>query len=62
MLRTGTTGNDVKRAVTSYDVMHSPGPRVMSLICFTKCYVFCMWCCDLPTRSLRIPAMTLGTL
>ena len=31
MLKAGATGTDMNR--TSYEVIHSTGPRVMSLIC-----------------------------
>ena len=48
MLRAGLTDTNVKSAVTSYDVRHSPGPSVMFFICSVKSCVFCIWSWDLP--------------
>ena len=42
--------------------MHSPGPTVIFLISSTKCCVLCMWCCDLSTKGLRMPVISLATL
>ena len=53
-----TTGADVKKVWTSYDVMNYQCPSVMSLMLSTKCCVFCMWYCDVPTRGFRMPFIT----
>ena len=45
MLSAVVTTTDMKSAVTSYDVMHSPGSSVMFLIFSVKSCVFYMWCC-----------------
>ena len=36
MFRAMATGTEVNKAVTSYDVMPSPSPSVVSLICSIK--------------------------
>ena len=40
MSRAGFTGTDVNRALTSYEVMHTPFCNWMDLACSTKCCVF----------------------
>ena len=46
----GSTGTDVKRALTSNDVMVSPGCNLTCFMCSTKCCVF-RWCEDWPTKG-----------
>ena len=65
MVMAGSTGTDVKRVFTSYDVIHSPCPSMMYLIWSTKFWMFLMWCGECPstglmmlTSSLAIPYMT----
>ena len=57
----GSIGIEVHRAVTSYELRHSPGNNVTLLACSTKSCVLWMWCGDLPMRGLRILVSTLAT-
>ena len=57
----GWTGTEVKSALTSKDVMTSPGCSFLSCICWMKCWVFLRWCGDLPTRGLMICESSLAT-
>ena len=36
----GSTGTEVNRALTSKDVITSPGSNLLEWICWTKCWVF----------------------
>ena len=46
MLIEGSTGTDVKRALTLYDVVSSHCSSFTFCICCTKCWVFSRWCGD----------------
>ena len=61
ILRAGSIGTDVKSAVTSYDVRHSPSWRVIFLALFTKSLILCTWWGDLPTSGLSTLLRTLAT-
>ena len=39
----GATGTDVKRALTSKEVMTSPGSSLLPCNCWIKCCVFFRW-------------------
>ena len=52
----GSTGTEVKRALTSKDVITSPGSNLLEWICWTKCCVFLRWWVDWPTRGLMMYA------
>ena len=43
MSSAGSTGTQVNRAVTSYELRHSPGISVTLLACATKSWVLWMW-------------------
>ena len=55
-----STGTEVKRALTSYDVITSPGSSLLFWICLIKC-VFLMWLRDWPTKGLVMKASSLAT-
>ena len=55
MLRAGSTGSDVKSAVTSFEQIHSPGWRVTLLTLSTKSLVLWTWCGDFSTKGLATP-------
>ena len=59
MLRAGSTGPDVKSAVTSYEQTHLPGWTVTLLTLSTKSLVLWTWCSDFSTKDLSIFARTL---
>ena len=61
IIRAGSIGTEVKSAVTSYDVRHSPGQRVIFLTLFTKSLVLCTCWGDLPTSGLSTLLRTLAT-
>ena len=44
----GSAGTEVKRALTSNDVITSPGYNLLEWICWTKCCVFFRWWGDWP--------------
>ena len=44
MLIEGSRGIEVKRVLTSYDVITSPGSSYTFWMCCTKCWVFLRWC------------------
>ena len=50
----GATGTDVKRALTSKEVMTFPGSSLFPCNCWIKCWVFLRWCGDWPTRGLMM--------
>ena len=47
----GSTGTEVKRGLTSKDVITSPGSNLLEWICWTKCCVFLRQWGDWPTRG-----------
>ena len=55
------TGIDVKSAVTSNDVIHSPSSNLMFLISSAKSFLLFTWKMDLPTRGFRILDSSLAT-
>ena len=61
MLRAGSTGTEMNRADTSYELRHSTGAKVMCLAYSTKSWVLFMLCGDLPTKGFRILASSLAT-
>ena len=50
----GSTGTEVKRALTSKNVITSPGSSLLLWICWIKCCVFLRWWEDWPTRGLMM--------
>ena len=42
----GSTGTEVNRALTSYNVITSPGSSFTFCMYCTKCWVFLRWCRD----------------
>ena len=61
MSSAGSTGTEVNKAVTSYDLRHSPGINITLLTCSTKSWVLWMWWRDLSTSDLSILVSTLAT-
>ena len=59
MHKAGSAGTEVNKAVTSYELRHSPGSNV-TFFCSAKSRVLWMWCGDLPTRGLSILVSTLA--
>ena len=57
----GCTGTDVKRALTSYEVMIFPASNFLPWSCCMKCWVFLRWCGDWPTRGLMMCESSLAT-
>ena len=57
----GSTGIEVKRALTSKDVITSPGSELLEWICWTKCCVFLRWWGDWTTRNLMMYASSFAT-
>ena len=57
----GSTGTEVKRALTSKEVMLSPGCSFLPCICWMKCWVFLRWCGDWPTSGLIMCDSSLAT-
>ena len=57
----GSTGTEVKRALTSKDVITSPGLNLLERICWTKYCVFLRWWGDWPTRDLMMYASSFAT-
>ena len=57
----GATGTDVKRALTSKEVMISPVSMLLPCICWIKCCVLLRWWGDWPTRGLMMCARSLAT-
>ena len=51
----GSTGTEMKRALTSKDVITSPGSSLLVWICWTKCCAFEV-VGDWPTRDLMMQA------
>ena len=50
----GVTGTDVKRALTSKEVMTSPGSSLLPCNSWMKCWVLLRWWGDWPTRGLMM--------
>ena len=50
----GCTGTEVKRALTSYEVMICPVSNLLPCSCCMKCWVFLRWWGDWPTRGLMM--------
>ena len=57
----GWTVIEVNRALTSKDVMTSPGCSFLSCSCWMKCWVFLRWCGDWPTSGLMICESSFAT-
>ena len=57
----GWTGTEVNKALTSMEVMISPGCSFLSCSCWMKCWVFLRWCGDWPTRGLMMCESSLAT-
>ena len=55
------TGIDVKSAVTSHEVIHSPSSILVFLISSVNTLLLLTWWMDLPTRGFRILANSLTT-
>ena len=61
MMFAGSTSTVLNKAVTLYEMMHSPSFSIMFLICSTNSSVFLTWWMGLPTRSLCIFASSVAT-
>ena len=59
---TGWIGTDVKSAVTSYEMIHSPCCSLMPLRCSIKSLMLWTWCVVIPTSGFRILANSLAVL
>ena len=46
MFTEGSIGTEVKMALTSYDVIISPGSSFTFCMCCMKCWFFLRWCGD----------------
>ena len=57
----GSTGTEVKRALTSNDVITSPGSNLLEWICWTKCCVFLRWWGNWATKGLMMYANSFTT-
>ena len=53
-------GTEVKRALSSNDVITSPGSNLLEWICWTKCVVLGWWG-DWPTKGLMMYANSFAT-
>ena len=61
MCREGSIGTEVKRALTSEEVITSPGSSLAFWICWTKCSAFMRWWGDWPTEGLMMYASSFVT-
>ena len=59
--RGGSTGTERNRALTSKDVITSPGSNLLECISWTKCWVFLKWWGDWPTSGLMMYANSFAT-
>ena len=57
----GSTGTEVKRALTSKDVITSRGSSLLLWISWTKCCASLRWWGDWPTRTTITTPPTTGT-
>ena len=51
--RAGSTGTEVNRADTSYELRHSPGSNDNCLTCSTKSWVLLIWCGDITNQGFK---------
>ena len=56
MCMEGSTGTEVKRALTSFEIISSPGSSLAFCMCWTECCVFLRCGGDWPTKGLMMYA------